>query len=254
VTRWRQRIVRFYLLRWRDNAKFARQLKASWAKLESRITQRHVEDGFLGWARYTAERKRTLILLDVSTQAHSHPELHGSPFLTPVVCLQHAVRRWRKARLQMSLDGWVDNIRLRRAHASALDKFTSRSVFAQLCATFYGWLGTLEDEKRSRWVAVRVERNSAKVLMSACIGHWRIESRALARARRRKAEEEAALDRAQRREADRVAILNDMSELLKRRRHQGGGSPAENSVRPLWSRCLVYATVLRGARLLSCMA
>ena len=147
----------------------------------------------------------------------------------------------------MSLDGWVDNIRLRRAHASALDKFTSRSVFAQLCATFYGWLGTLEDEKRSRWVAVRVERNSAKVLMSACIGHWRIESRALARARRRKAEEEAALDRAQRREADRVAILNDMSELLKRRRHQGGGSPAENSVRPLWSRCLVYATVLRGA-------
>ena len=46
VTRWRQRIVRFYLLRWRDNAKFARQLKASWAKLESRITQRHVEDGF----------------------------------------------------------------------------------------------------------------------------------------------------------------------------------------------------------------
>ena len=146
----------------------------------------------------------------------------------------------------MSLDGWVDNIRLRRAHASALDKFTSRSVFAQLCATFYGWLGTLEDEKRSRWVAVRVERNSAKVLMSACIGHWRIESRALARARRRKAEEEAALDRAQRREADRVAILNDMSELLKRRRHQGG-SPAENSVRPPWSRCLVCATVLRGA-------
>ncbi len=41
---------------------------ASWAKLEARITQRHVEDGFLGWARYTAERKRTLILLDVSTQ------------------------------------------------------------------------------------------------------------------------------------------------------------------------------------------
>ncbi len=59
--------MRFYLLR--DNTKFARQLKASWAKLESRITQRHVEDGFLGWARYTAERKRTLILLDVSPTA-----------------------------------------------------------------------------------------------------------------------------------------------------------------------------------------
>ena len=71
--------MRFYLLRWRDNAKFARKLKASWAKLESRITQRHVEDGFLGWARYTAERKRTLTLLDVRAHNPRHPELHVSP-------------------------------------------------------------------------------------------------------------------------------------------------------------------------------
>jgi len=195
VTRWKQRLVRFWLLRWRANALWKRNLLRCWAKLQNQITARHMRDGFHGWAVYTAFKKRCGTLLG------------------------HAVRRWRNDTLSATLFHWLSYIKYRRRVGQALDRTASRRQYIGLRQTFFGWSEAMAGERRSRWLASRVESNSSKRLLAVMMGVWRIEARALARAARRKKEEEEALDRAQAREADRLAVLSDMAELLNRRRN-----------------------------------
>lgn len=194
VTRWKQRLVRFWLLRWHENAKWLRNLVKAWSKLQAQITARHVRDGFHGWAVYSMMKKRHTTLL------------------------KHAVRRWRSDRLGQMFQTWVNDIRYRRRVAQALDRTAFKRRLLIMRSFFFEWCEVGADERRSRWLASRVEKNSERRLLALMIGQWRIEARALSRAMKRRKEEEQQADRAQQREADRVQVLTEMAEMLNRRR------------------------------------
>lgn len=193
-SRWRQRLLSSWLLRWRTNAVWQKQLVRSWSKLQKRIAKHHVRAGFLGWAHYTSVEKRSKVLL------------------------MHAQRRRSSDRLHEAFRVWVFEITDRRRVAQALDRTAGRRRHATMQLTFFGWCEAVIDERRSRWLASRVESNSWKRLLALTVGHWRIEARALARAAARKKEQAEAVERAKEREADRMAVLNNLAELVNRRR------------------------------------
>ena len=194
VTRWKQRLVRYWLLRWHENAKWLKSLIKAWSKLQAQITARHVRDGFHGWAVYIIMKKRHTTLL------------------------KHAVWRWRSDRLGEMFEMWVNDISYRRRVAQALDRTAFKRRLVAMRSFFFEWCEVGADERRSRWLESRVEKNTERRLLVLMIGQWRIESRALARTRGRKKELEEQADRAQQREADRVQVLTEMAEMLNRRR------------------------------------
>lgn len=195
VSRWKQRLVRSWLLLWRSNALWQKKLLQAWDKLQVQITARHMRDGFHAWAHLTSVKKRSKILLT------------------------HALRRWCNDRLRETFFSWLSYINYSRRVAQALDRTAGRRRHTTMRLTFFGWCETMADERRSRWLASRVESNSCKRMLSLTMGYWRIEARALARAAAKQKEEEDALERARAREADRLAVLNNMAELVSKRRN-----------------------------------
>jgi hypothetical protein len=109
----------------------------------------------------------------------------------------------------------------------AVDRTAGRRCQTTMPLTFFGWCEAMAHERRSRWLASRVESNSCKRLLSLTMGHWRIEARALTRAAARQKEEAAALQRTQAREADRLAMLSSMAELVSRRRNNPNMSQSQ---------------------------
>ncbi len=195
VTRWKQRLVRSWLIQWRNNALWQKKLLKAWGKLQVQITARYMRDGFHAWAHFISVKKRSKVLL------------------------LHALRRWRNDRLRETFFSWLSYITYSRRVAQALDRTAGRRRQTTMRLTFFGWCETMADERRSRWLASRVESNSCKRLLSLTLGYWRIEARALARAAAKKKQEADALERARAREADRLAVLNNVAELVSKRRN-----------------------------------